>query len=212
LDEATGETKAKTPDNEVDQKQPSKEKKGEYQKTKTLIEILNHAYIEEKKRAEELQSQLKKIQADSEEYQKRLRYIQADCENIRKRAEKDKEEIKKYANESLICKLLEIVDELEMAIENGRKSNNSDTIIQGVEMTLKKLMKVLGSEGVTHIECVMKPFDPSKHAAVANEISNDCAEGAVLEEVRKGYVMNEKVIRPSMVKIAVKPSSQNKED
>ena len=80
-------------------------------------------------------------------------------------------------------------------------------------MTLKRLRKVLEQEGVTPIESVDKPFDPSKHNAIAAEERDDVENCVVIEELRKGYVMKEKVIRPSIVKVAIKkPSqSQNKE-
>jgi len=176
----------------------SEEQKQQPEKEKAKIDTLLHALDEEKKR--------------SEEFLTRLKYAQADLENLKKRSDRQLEEVKKYCNENLIVELLEVVDELEMAIKSGRSSNSTEVVIQGVEMTLKKLKKVIEKEGVSPIECLDKPFDPSKHNAVA-KIEKDGAEGcSVIEEVRKGYTMREKVIRPSIVKVAVKPSSKSQEE
>jgi molecular chaperone GrpE len=176
----------------------SEEKKQQPEEEKAKIETLAQALDEEKKR--------------SEGFLTRLKYTQADLENLKKRSDRQLEEVKKYCNEHLIIELLEVVDELEMAIKSGRSSNSAEVVIQGVEMTLKKLRKVLEKEGVSPIECLGKLFDPSKHNAVA-KIEKTGVEGCtVIEEVRKGYTMREKVIRPSIVKIVVKPSSKPQEE
>jgi molecular chaperone GrpE len=85
-------------------------------------------------------------------------------------------------------------------------------VISGVEMTLKKLGKILKKEEVSPIECIGKSFDPSKHNAAAKIERNDVEDCTVIEEVRKGYVMKGKVVRPSTVKISVKTSSDSQEE
>ena len=147
----------------------------------------------------------------SEEYITRLKYAQADAENLKKRYERQMEDVKKYCTEPLIIELLNVVDELELAVKSGRSANSSEAVIQGVEMTLKKMKKVLENEGVSPIECLGKPFDPSKHTAVAMTEKEDEKGCTISEEVRKGYTMREKVIRPSVVKVVVKPSKSQKE-
>lgn len=174
------------------------EQQKEQEKNSLQLEKLEQALDEEKKR--------------SEEYLTRLKYLQADFENLKKRSDKQIEEAKKYCNERLIIELLDVVDELELAIQSGRSSDSTEAMIQGVEMTLKKLEKLLRNEGVSSIVCVCKPFDPSKHNAVAKIEREDVEDCTVIEEVRKGYVMREKVIRPSIVKISVKPSSKSQEE
>lgn len=158
---------------------------------------------------EELALALKEEKKRSEEHLTRLKYIQADFENYRKRLDRQIDEIKKYSNERLIIQLLDIVDELEMAIKSARSSDSKETLIQGVEMTLNNLRKVLEKEGVSSIECLGKPFDPSKHDAVSKVEKDDAKGCTVVEEIRKGYCMKEKVIRPSVVKVAVKPISES---
>ena len=143
----------------------------------------------------------------SEDYLTRLKYLQADLENLKKRFDREIEQVKKYGNERLIIQLLDIVDELELAVRNGEISTEPQVLLEGVEMTLKKLRKVLEQEGVTPIDNPEgKIFDPSRHNAVAVVERDDVAEGTVIEEIRKGYMMRGKVIRPSIVKVAVKKS------
>ena len=147
----------------------------------------------------------------SEDYLNRLKYLQADFENFKKRNDREVEQIKNYGNECLVTQLLDVVDELELAIKNGEISTSPESLIEGVKLTLKKLRKVLEREGVTPIENPEgKVLDPTCHNAIAAVERDDAANSTVLEEIRKGYNMRGKVIRPSIVKVAVKP--KNKEN
>ena len=146
----------------------------------------------------------------SEDYLTRLKYLQADLENFKNRSAREAEQVKNYCTERFVFQLLDVVDELELAVKNGEISTSPDSLMEGVEMTLKKLRKVLEQEGVTPIESPEgKVFDPTRHNAVAAEEQNDVPDGTVLEEIRKGYMMNGKVIRPTIVKVAVKPKNQS---
>jgi len=171
-------------------KEESKEKHGEDAQLETLSEALEA----EKKR--------------SEEYLTRLKYMQADFENLKKRLAREMEETRKFSNERLIVELLGVVDELEVAVKSGRSSKTVKAIVDGVEMTLRKLKKVLENEQVSPIESVGMIFDPSRHDAVSRIERKDVEEGKIVEEVRKGYIMRGKVIRPSSVKITVNPPSE----
>jgi molecular chaperone GrpE len=161
---------------------------------------------------EKLKRELENEKKRAEDYLTRLKYVQADFENLKKRTDKQLAEVKDYCTEPLIIELLEVADELEMAVKVGRNSKSAENVTQGVEMTLKKLKKIFENERVSPIECIGKPFDPSKHNAVAKIERNDVEECTVIEEVRKGYVMKEKVIRPSIVKVAVKPESKSQKE
>jgi molecular chaperone GrpE len=144
----------------------------------------------------------------SEDYLTRLRYLQADLENFKKRFDREAEQIKNYCTERLIIQLLEVVDELELAVKNGEISTSPESLLEGVEMTLKKFRKVLEQEGVTPIESPEgKVFDPTRHNAIAAVEQDDIEDGTVIEEIRKGYMMRGKVIRPTIVKVAVKPKN-----
>jgi len=144
----------------------------------------------------------------SEDYLSRLKYLQADLENLKKRFDRETEQVKNYCNERVVINLLDIVDELELAVLNGEVSTSPDSLLVGVEMTLKKLRKVLEQEGVTPLDNPEgKVFDPSLQNAITAVERDDVPEGTVLEQIRKGYVMRGKVIRPSIVKVAVKPKN-----
>ena len=107
----------------------------------------------------------------SDDYLTRLKYLQADFENVKKRFDREVEQTKNHCNERIVIQLLDVVDELELAVKNGEISTPPiESLLEGVEMTLKKLKKVLEQEGVTEIENPEgKGFDPSKHNAVFTE-------------------------------------------
>ncbi|MGA3059542.1 MAG: nucleotide exchange factor GrpE [Candidatus Bathyarchaeia archaeon] len=144
----------------------------------------------------------------SEDYLTRLKYLQADLENFKKRSDREAEQVKNWCTERLVIQLLDVVDELELAVKNGEISTSPDSLIVGVEMTLKKFRKVLEQEGVLPIESSEgKVFDPTRHNAIAVVEQDDVEDGTVLEEIRKGYIMKGKVIRPTIVKVAIKPKN-----
>lgn len=159
--------------------------------------------------AQELELQLEAEKKRSEDYLTRLKYLQGDFENLRKRCDRQIQQASQYSNECLIIQLLEVVDELELAVKTAQTASSAQTLVEGVQMTLKRLRKVLEQEGVTPIESTCKLFDPSRHNAIAAEERDDVENCVVTEEVRKGYMMKEKVIRPSIVKVAVKKNSQS---
>ena len=158
-----------------------------------------------------LEQQLAAEKKRSEECLTRLKYLQADFENVKKRCDRQIQESKNYCTERLIIELLEVVDELELALKTAQSADSAQSLIEGVQMTLKKLKKVLAQEGVTYIACEGKVFDPSRHNAIATTERDDVDQCVVAEEVRKGYIMKDKVIRPSIVKVALNPSKSQKE-
>jgi molecular chaperone GrpE len=149
----------------------------------------------------------------SEDYLNRLAYLQADLENLKKRFDREAAQIRAYGNERLVVSLLEVVDELELALKVSASSPQK-TLSEGVELTLKKLRKVLEQEGVSPIECTTgKVFDPSRHNAVATVERDDLEPCTIVEEIRKGYMLKDRLIRPCIVKVSVKSSkSQKTED
>ena len=166
----------------------------------------------QKKQTVDIEQLLNAEKKRSEEYLTRLKYLQADFENLKRRSDRQIEDAKNYCTERLVIQLLEVQDELEMALKNAQSTGSAQTLIEGVQMTLKKLTKVLEQEGVSPIECEAgKVFNPSCHNAVAVTERDDVEACIVTEEVRKGYIMKDKVVRPSIVKVAVKASkSQEK--
>ena len=165
---------------------------------------------QEEQSVDRLEQLLESERKRSEDYLSRLKYLQADLENFKKRSEREAEQVKSFCIERLVIQLLDVIDELELAVKNGEISTSPDSLIEGVEMTLKKLRKVLEQEGVTPIDNPEgKVFDPSKHNAIAVVEQGDVADGTVLEEIRKGYVMRGKVVRPTIVKVSIKPKNQS---
>lgn len=157
-----------------------------------------------------LEQQLNAEKRRSEDYLTKLKYLQADFENLMKRCQRQLEDAKSYANERIVLELLGVVDELELAIKIGKANDAETQLLAGVEMTLKKLRKVLEQEGVSPIECEGQVFDPSKHEAVET-MEREGVKGCIVgEEARKGYLMKNKVIRPSIVKVQVPLSESSK--
>jgi molecular chaperone GrpE len=168
---------------------------------------------EQKEQPPNLEQQLDVERKRSEDYLTRLKYLQADLENLKKRFDRQMEEVKNYCIEHLVLQLLNVVDELEMAVRTAQSATSPHPLVEGVQMTLKKLRKVLEEEGVSPIESTEgKAFDPSRHQAIATVKRDDVEECTVVEEVRKGYIMKDKVIRPSIVKVVVNPSKSQKEN
>jgi len=170
---------------------------------------INHIEEPEIQTAEELMQQLDAEKKRSSDYLYRLKYLQADFDNLRKRCDRQILQVSQYSNERVVIQLLDVVDELELAVKTAQTTDLAQALVEGVQMTLKRLRKVLEQEGVTPIDSLNKPFDPSKHNAIAAEEREDVDDCVVIEEVRKGYIMKEKVIRPSIVKVATKKTSQS---
>lgn len=145
----------------------------------------------------------------SEECMNRLKYLQADFDNYAKRMDRQMDEIKRRTAESIYAGLLEVLDELELALRNGGSSNSTTVLMEGVDMTLKKLKKMLASGGIAEIAGEGQAFDPKVHSAVCAVPCEGMAEGMVVEELRKGYTIQGRVLRPAMVKVSIKGSRSN---
>ena len=126
----------------------------------------------------------------------------ADFDNYRKRVTREKEQYIRCANEDLIRSLLEIVDNLERALETSGDNTSYEALRQGVELTYQRLKDILSGEGLCHIECVGQPFDPNYHEAVMQMDKEGAESESVLEETQRGYTLKGKVIRPSKVVVS----------
>lgn len=132
--------------------------------------------------------------------------LYAEFENYKKKTQKDKEEILKYGNETLIYELLPVIDTLEMAVKHSTEGNidKTQSLSQGVENTLREFLRVLEKFGVKAIEAAGKPFDPAYHHAMSQIEGVEYEDNMVVQEFRKGYTINNKVIRPSLVAVSKK--------
>lgn len=124
--------------------------------------------------------------------------LMADFQNFKRRTEKEKSDIYAYANEQLLTALLPVMDNFERALEHGDKE---DKYAQGIEMIFNQMKEALEKSGLKEIEALEKPFDPNFHNAVLTEDKEGVESGHVTEVLQKGYTLNGKVIRPSMVKV-----------
>lgn len=136
--------------------------------------------------------------------------LYAEFDNYKKRTNKDKEELLKYGQESLLYELLTVIDNLELALKHA-SDEVSTGLIQGVEITYKELMKTLEKFGLTAVEAEGENFDPSVHHAMSQVERDDVEENIVVEEYRKGYKLKDKVLRPSLVSVSKKPPEDNRE-
>jgi len=162
------------------------------------------APVAAEERIKELEEALAaKGQEASTNWDKYLRE-RADLENYRKRVQKEKEEILKYGNESLILDLLPSLDNLERAISHA--SEDASAIIEGVRLTLSMFLSTLKKFGVTPLETPPgTPFDPAFHQAMSQVATADQEPNTVVAELQKGYLLNERLLRPAMVTVAVAP-------
>ncbi len=127
---------------------------------------------------------------------------QAEMENVRKRARKEKEDWLKYANESLIKELLPVLDNLEQAIHHTNDQKSIDALREGVELTLKGLKDSLKKSGLEELEAQGEAFDPCYHEAVSEIEDKEVKPGTVLHELQKGYLLNQRLIRPAKVVVS----------
>ena len=157
---------------------------------------------------EELEAKRKEVEnlfkGKEKEYLTTLQYLKAEFENYKRRAEKEKREFADWRLEGFVQELLPIKDTLEVAIGHAKENAQSEGLIKGMELTVKQINELLKREGIEEIKAEGEQFDPFRHEVVSKEVVKNHPENTVIEVVRKGYLLREKVIRPAMVKIATK--------
>ncbi|MDR3289233.1 MAG: nucleotide exchange factor GrpE, partial [Peptococcaceae bacterium] len=146
--------------------------------------------------------ELEKAREQAEDYLKNWQRLQAEFDNYRKRTQREKEEVVKYASEHLIKALLPILDNFERATASAQTHNDFQGYAQGVELIFRQFANVLLKEGLQPIAADGQVFDPQRHEAVLRVESESHPENTIVEEVQKGYLLKDKVIRPSMVKVS----------
>ena len=127
---------------------------------------------------------------------------QADLANYRKRTDEERITQKQYSNSRLIIKLLPVVDELEIAINNSAQSAPSGSWVEGVRLIHRKVAHLLESEGIAKIDAVGQQFDPLEHEAVGTDESSQVPPGHVLQVIRNGYRLHDRIIQPAQVVVA----------
>jgi len=150
----------------------------------------------------EADSQTVELLTQLDEAQQKLLRVQADFDNFRRRTQKEKEELAKYASAKLVENLLPTVDNFDRAIAASAANQDYDALAKGVDMIFRLLMSTVEAEGLTTMETVGQPFNPEYHQAVMTVETDEYEEGIIVEELQKGYMIKDKVIRPAMVKVS----------
>ena len=144
---------------------------------------------------------VKKLEAELEEWKNSYTRKLAEFQNFTKRKENEVAEMRKYASEGIIVKLLDNIDNLERAVDASKESQNFDSLIEGVNMILNNLKNLLTEEGVEEIEAAGKEYDPYEHKAMITENKEEMDDNVVVQVFQKGYKMKGKVVRPAMVTV-----------
>lgn len=146
---------------------------------------------------------------DIEHLTNTLQRVQADFVNFKRRAQEDKQESLKFANGQLILKILPIVDEFHMALKQPDSNDSSGSWREGFDLIYRKLDQTLESVGVTRIKPCGMPFDPFEHEALSQLESTEHKEGTIIEVIRDGYKLHDRVLRPAQVIVAKEVSNEN---
>ncbi len=161
--------------------------------------------------------ELKQLRADaakaSEYYERLLRQV-AETDNLRKRLAKEKQDAIRYANESLIEQLLPTMDSFDMAIFAVKNADETtiDSLKTGIEMVHTQLKRTLEEVGLSEVDAAGQSFDPSLHEAMSRKETDEADEGTVLEQIRKGYKLKDRLVRPASVVVATTPGTETESE
>lgn len=142
------------------------------------------------------------IQADLERFRDLAMRSQADFDNFRKRAAREKEDAVKYANASFLDRLIPILDNFELGLNAARGDAAASPIIAGLDMVARQLNDFLANSGVEPVNAEGQPFDPNLHEAVAQEESAKVKEGVIIRQLRRGYKLRDRLLRPATVVVS----------
>jgi molecular chaperone GrpE len=146
------------------------------------------------------------IQADLDRFRDLAMRSQADFENYKKRTSREKDEAIKYANKSLLEKLVSIVDHFELGLEAARDEGKKSPVYSGMSLVLKQLQDFLAENGLQPIDAVGQKFDPNLHEAIAHQPSDEVPEEHVISQTRRGYRFKDRLLRPSTVVVSSGPA------
>jgi molecular chaperone GrpE len=142
------------------------------------------------------------LQADLDRFRDLALRSQADFDNFKKRAAREKDDAIKYANSSLLERLISIVDNFELGLTAAKSEGEQSPIYSGMSMVLKQLQDFLTENGLRPIDAEGQKFDPNLHEAIAHEPSEDVPEGSVVRQMRRGYKLKDRLLRPSTVVVS----------
>ncbi|MFK5927041.1 MAG: nucleotide exchange factor GrpE [Desulfuromusa sp.] len=154
---------------------------------------------------DKLRNDLTQALSDAEEHQEQYLRTLADMDNLRKRTQRDKEELAKFANESILREILPVVDNLERAVEHAEQAASDEGLFEGVQMTLTQFSQLLNKFGVEPVDALGQPFDPAYHQAMGQLESDEYPVNTVVQQMQKGYQLNKRLLRPAFVMLAKTP-------
>ncbi len=159
-----------------------------------------------------LRQQLETKETETKNNYERLLRQAAELENYKKRSARERDDAIRYANESLLKDLLPVVDNLERAIAHASGGGNGKPLVEGVEMVLRGLADALAKHGVIPILALGQPFDPTKHEAMSQVETDDHEPNSVVEELHKGYMLRDRLLRPALVSVAKAVETREKKN
>jgi len=183
------------------QEKKSEKKQNQVNELKEKIKELENSLNEKEETVKNLEQEIKDLQ------DKYLRLV-AETENMKKRLEREKRDFLEYANENLLKDLLPVIDNIERAIEHADSEADIKDFIKGVEMTLASFLKVLEKYNVKAINSINEEFDPNFHEAMAIKETDQQPPNTIVEELQKGYMYKQRVLRPSLVTVAKEPAKK----
>jgi molecular chaperone GrpE len=148
------------------------------------------------------------LQADLDRFRDLALRSQADFENYKKRCAREKEEAIKYANNSLLQRLVAIIDNFELGLAAAKEQGQQSPVYSGMVLVQKQLNDLLAENGLQPIEAEGKPFDPNLHEAIAHEPSDEVPEGTVLRQISRGYRIKDRLLRPAKVVVSSGPAKK----
>ncbi len=188
------------------------EKKDEEDLIETLGEEVQLHLDEERQEKDkeigELKKKLEEKEKEIKEHHDRLLRLAADFENYKKRAVRDKEDWTKFANEDLLRTILPFIDNLERAINHAQKTSDTGVLIEGVRLTIQQILQSLNKFGLSSFQSVGKPFDPTVHEAMLVVETDKHEPNQVVEEFQKGYLLNDRLLRPATVSVSKPPEKE----
>ena len=153
----------------------------------------------------EMEKKVESLEKEARENHDRLLRVSAEFENYKKRAAREMNDFRKFANESFAKAMLPVVDSMDLAIESSSNDKHvSNSMVEGVNMTLKEILKVFEQFGIKRFESIGNTFDPNLHQAVMQEETEMFPENKVSKELQKGYMINDRLLRPAMVVVSKK--------
>ena len=168
-----------------------------------LEDVVPEAAEEEIEADEPVEAQLAKAQETIKDYWDQMMRLRAEIDNNRKRAERDIESAHKYALKNFVEDLLPVIDSMEMGQTAAAADNATlESICEGTALTLNMLVQVLEKNGLEHIDPTGQVFDPEKHQAISMVDAEDAESNTVVEVMQKGFLLNERLVRPAMVVVA----------